>query len=247
MDLNKIERVYTSYAGFYDRIFGKVFHEGRESVIRNLDVQPDEHILEVGVGTGLALPMYPRHCRIVGIDFSEGMLAKAKEKAEAHRLDHVQLHRMDAGAMEFQDDSFDTVVAAYVVTAVPDYRKVVNEMIRVCRPGGRIIMLNHFSNGNKVIAAVEKVLSPITKHLGWRTDLSLNTVLEGTSLHVARNQKVNPLRLWALVECVNRKSDHGFVNGHAAGHGTAAYSNGNGAKSYSNGNGSSRYSHEPAS
>jgi len=247
MDLNKIERVYTSYAGFYDRIFGKVFHEGRESVIRNLDVQPDEHILEVGVGTGLALPMYPRHCRIVGIDFSEGMLAKAKEKAEAHRLDHVQLHRMDAGAMEFEDDSFDTVVAAYVVTAVPDYRKVVNEMIRVCRPGGRIIMLNHFSNGNKVIAAVEKVLSPITKHLGWRTDLSLNTVLEGTSLHVARNQKVNPLRLWALVECVNRKNDHGFVNGNGAGHGTAAYPNGNGAKSYSNGNGNSRYSHEPAS
>jgi phosphatidylethanolamine/phosphatidyl-N-methylethanolamine N-methyltransferase len=247
MDLNKIERVYTSYAGFYDRIFGKVFHEGRESVIRNLDVQPDEHILEVGVGTGLALPMYPRHCRIVGIDFSEGMLAKAKEKAEAHRLDHVQLHRMDAGAMEFEDDSFDTVVAAYVVTAVPDYRKVVNEMIRVCRPGGRIIMLNHFSNGNKVIAAVEKVLSPITKHLGWRTDLSLNTVLEGTSLHVARNQKVNPLRLWALVECVNRKNDHGFVNGNGGGHGTAAYPNGNGAKSYSNGNGSSRYSHEPAS
>ena len=247
MDLNKIERVYTSYAGFYDRIFGKVFHEGRESVIRNLDVQPDEHILEVGVGTGLALPMYPRHCRIVGIDFSEGMLAKAKEKAEAHSLDHVQLHRMDAAAMEFQDASLDTVVAAYVVMAVPDYRKVVNEMIRVCSPGGRIIMLNHFSNGNKVIAAVEKVLSPITKHLGWRTDLSLNTVLEGTSLHVARNQKVNPLRLWALVECVNRKNDHGFVNGNGAGHGTAAYPNGNGTKSYSNGNGSSRYSHEPAS
>ena len=247
MDLNKIERVYTSYAGFYDWIFGKVFHEGRESVIRNLDVQPDEHILEVGVGTGLALPMYPRHCRIVGIDFSEGMLAKAKEKAEAHSLDHVQLHRMDAGAMEFQDDSFDTVVAAYVVTAVPDYRKVVNEMIRVCRPGGRIIMLNHFSNANKVIAAAEKVLSPITKHLGWRTDLSLNTVLEGTSLHVARNQKVNPLRLWALVECVNRKNDHGFVNGNGARHGTAAYPNGNGATAYSNGNGRSRYSHEPAS
>ena len=247
MDLNKIERVYTSYAGFYDRVFGKVFHEGRESVIRNLDVQPDEHILEVGVGTGLALPMYPRHCRIVGIDFSEGMLAKAKEKAEAHSLDHVQLHRMDAAAMEFQDDSLDTVVAAYVVTAVPDYRKVVNEMIRVCRPGGRIIMLNHFSNGNKVIAAVEKVLSPITKHLGWRTDLSLNTVLEGTSLQVARNQKVNPLRLWALVECVNRKNEHGFVNGNGTGHGTAAYPNGNGATAYSNGNGNSRYSHEPAS
>jgi phosphatidylethanolamine/phosphatidyl-N-methylethanolamine N-methyltransferase len=244
MDLNKIERVYTSYAGFYDQIFGKVFHEGRESAIRTLNVQPDEQILEVGVGTGLALPMYPSHCRIVGIDLSEGMLAKAKARAQAHRLTHVQLHRMDAGAMEFGDDSFDTVVAAYVVTAVPDYRKVVNEMIRVCRPGGRIIMLNHFSNGNKVIAAVEKVISPLTKHLGWRTDLSLNTVLEGTSLHVASKKKVNPLRLWALVECVNRKNGHSHVNGNGAGHGAAGYSNGNGAANYSNGNGSGHYSPE---
>src|SRR5215213_4157833 len=107
MDLKKIERVYTSYAGVYDQIFGRVFHEGRESAIRNLNVQPDEQILEVGVGTGLALPMYPRHCRIVGIDLSQGMLSKAKERTETQALTHVQLHRMDAGAMEFADDSFD--------------------------------------------------------------------------------------------------------------------------------------------
>ncbi|GIW55201.1 MAG: hypothetical protein KatS3mg082_1605 [Nitrospiraceae bacterium] len=124
MDLQKVERVYTAYANIYDHVFGKVFHEGRESAIRNLNVQPNERILEVGVGTGLALPMYPRHCQIVGIDLSEGMLEKAKERASAHRLSHVRLYRMDAGAMEFPDDSFDTVVAAYVVTAVPDYRSV---------------------------------------------------------------------------------------------------------------------------
>jgi len=229
MDLQKVERVYTSYARIYDKIFGKVFHEGRESAIRNLNVQPDERILEVGVGTGLALPMYPRHCQIDAIDFSEGMLEVARKRTTDHRMDHVTLHRMDAGAMEFEDDRFDTVVAAYVVTAVPDYRKVVNEMIRVCRPGGRIIMLNHFSNGNKVIAAVEKVISPLTKHLGWRTDLSLHTVLEGTNLHVARKQNVNPLHFWALVECVNRKDETGMthINGttifshnesHATGH-----------------------------
>lgn len=213
MDLKKVERVYTSYAGVYDRIFGKVFHEGRESAIRNLSLQPNERVLEVGVGTGLALPMYPRHCRIVGIDLSEGMLSKARERAEAEGMDHVELHLMDAGAMHFADDSFDTVVAAYVVTAVPDYRSVVSEMIRVCRPGGRIIMLNHFSNGNKIIAAVEKVISPITKQLGWRTDLSLKTVLEGTTLQVSRKQAVNPMRFWHLVECVNAKPGKG-VNGH---------------------------------
>ncbi len=240
MDRDQIERVYTNYAGFYDQVFGKVFQEGRESAIRNLNVQPGESVLEVGVGTGIALPMYPSHCRVMGIDLSEGMLAKAKERAEEQNLSHVQLQIMDAGAMEFADNSFDTVVAAYVVTAVPDYRKVVNEMIRVCRPGGRIIMLNHFSNGNKVINTVERVLSPITKHLGWRTDLSLDTVLEGTSLQVSRNQKVNPLRLWALVECVNGK--HG--NSHAARNGAELGANGKKAASYSNGNGS--YSHEPA-
>jgi len=244
MDRDKIERVYTTYAGFYDQVFGKVFQEGRESAIRNLNVQPGEHVLEVGVGTGIALPMYPNHCRIVGIDLSEGMLTKARERAQAQQLSHVQLQIMDAGAMEFDDDSFDTVVAAYVVTAVPDYRKVVNEMIRVCRSGGRIIMLNHFSNGNKVINAVERVLSPLTKHLGWRTDLSLNTVLEGTSLHVTRNQKVNPLRLWALVECENRKNACSQVDCAGAEHNTTGYAHDNGVASYSNENGC--YSHEPA-
>ena len=182
-----------------------------------------KEILDVGCGGGLLTEaMAARGAVVTGIDLSEGMLGKAKERAEMHRLTHVQLHRMDAGAMEFADNSFDTVVAAYVVTAVPDHRKVVNEMIRVCRPGGRIIMLNHFSNDNKLIATMEKVISPLTKHLGWRTDLSLHTVLEGTSLHVARKQNVNPLRFWALVECVNGKNGQGVKNGN----GTAVHSNG---------------------
>lgn len=206
MDLKKVERVYSSYAGVYDQIFGRIFHESRESAVRRLNPVPGERILEVGVGTGLSLPLYPRNCTVVGIDLSYDMLAKAHQRIRAHRLDNVELLRMDAGQMKFPDNSFDTVMAAYVVTAVPDYRKVVTEMIRVCREGGRIIMLNHFSNGNKLIAAVEKVISPLCKHIGFRTDLSLNNVLEGTSLVVARKERVNPLRFWHLVECVNSKN-----------------------------------------
>lgn len=205
MDLHKVERVYSNYAGIYDQIFGRIFHESREAAVRRLDVKPGERILEVGIGTGIALPLYPAHCDLVGIDFSEGMLEKARERMDAHGLANVTLLRMDAGQMKFEDNSFDTVMAAYVVTAVPDYRKVVAEMIRVCRPGGRIIMLNHFSNGNKFIAAVERVISPLCKHIGFRTDLSLTTVLEGTSLQVAKKEKVNPMRFWHLVECVNDK------------------------------------------
>jgi phosphatidylethanolamine/phosphatidyl-N-methylethanolamine N-methyltransferase len=206
MDLEKVERVYSSYASVYDLIFGKVFHEGRESAVRNLNPKPGERILDVGVGTGLSLPLYPSHCRVTGIDLSAGMLRKARERVAQLGLSNVELYQMDAGNMTFADDSFDTVVAAYVVTAVPDYRKVMAEMIRVCRPGGRIILLNHFSNGNKLIAAVEKAISPLCKHLGFRTDLALDHVLEGTCLEVAKKEMVNPLRIWHLVECVNRKA-----------------------------------------
>jgi len=208
MDLKKVEQVYSTYAGVYDQTFGRVFQQSRESAVRGLPIQPGDRILEVGVGTGEALPLYPRHCEILGIDFSHGMLEKARTRIQKYQLDHVTLQRMDAAHMDLLDNSFDIVVAAYVVTAVPDYRKVVEEMIRVCKPGGRIIMLNHFSNGNKMIAAIEKMISPLCKHIGFRTDLSLNTVLEGTKLTVERKQKVNPLRFWHLVECVNDKPEN---------------------------------------
>ena len=195
----------------------------RTHAVRGLSIDPGCQVLEVGVGTGEALPLYPSHCDVLGIDLSEGMLEHAHRRVDEFKLSHVTLRTMDAGNMQLPDDTFDVVMAAYVVTAVPDYRKVVNEMIRVCKPGGRIVMLNHFSNGNKMIAAVEKFISPMCKHIGFRTDLSLHTVLEGTSLMVASKKKVNPLRFWHLVECVNRKNGQPpvFANGFAMnGHGS---------------------------
>ena len=208
MDLKRVERVYSTYASVYDQTFGKVFQQAREAAVRGLPIRPGDRILEVGVGTGEALPLYPQHCEILGIDLSEGMLKKAHNRVRRHKLNHVTLELMDAGQMNLADDSFDIVMAAYVVTAVPDYRRVVSEMIRVCKAGGLIVMLNHFSNGNKVIAAVEKWISPFCMHIGFRTDLSLNSVLEGTTLLVKRKKKVNPLRYWHLVECVNQKNGH---------------------------------------
>ena len=208
MNLESLERVYTNYSSVYDRTFGKAFNQSREFAVRGLPIAAHDEVLEVGVGTGIALPLYPTHCKITGIDLSEGMLKVAQERIDEHRLNHVTLQRMDAGQMNFEDNSFDLVMAAYVVTAVPDYRKVVSEMIRVCRPGGRIVMLNHFSNGNKLIAAVEKLISPMCQRIGFRTDLSLNHVLESTSLQVTKKEKMNPLRFWYLVECVNAKNSH---------------------------------------
>jgi phosphatidylethanolamine/phosphatidyl-N-methylethanolamine N-methyltransferase len=207
IDRDQIERVYTNYAGVYDRVFGRVFQDSREAVVRNLKIGPGEKVLEVGVGTGLCLPLYPPNCDITAIDLSEAMIDKAAERVKEHSLTNVKLVKMDAGAMEFADSTFDLVIAAYVVTAVPDYRKLMEEMVRVSRPGGRLIMLNHFTQDSPIIAAVEKAISPICIKMGFRTDLSVDEVIDGWPLIKERDERVKPLGMWHVVECTNNKKE----------------------------------------
>jgi len=207
IDREQIERVYTSYAGVYDRVFGRVFQDSREAVVRNLKVAPGEKVLEVGVGTGLCLPLYPPNCDITAIDLSEAMIGKAAERVKDLGLSNVKLMKMDAGAMEFADSTFDLVIAAYVVTAVPDYRKLMEEMVRVSRPGGRLILLNHFTQDSPIIAAVEKAISPICIKMGFRTDLSVDEVIDGWPLIKERDERVKPLGMWHVVECTNNKKE----------------------------------------
>ena len=207
IDRDQIERVYSSYAGVYDRVFGRVFQDSREAVVRNLKVEPGERVLEVGVGTGLCLPLYPPNCEITAIDLSEAMLEKAAARVKEHALTNVKLMKMDAGEMDFPDSSFDTVIAAYVVTAVPDYRKLMKEMIRVSRIGGRLILLNHFTQEHPIVAAVEKAISPICVKIGFRTDLSVDEVIDGWPLIKERDERVKPLGMWHVVECINNKRE----------------------------------------
>ncbi len=202
------KRVYDHYSGIYDRIFGPVFQEGREKVIRELACAPGDRVLEVGVGTGLCLPLYPRNGRITGVDISTGMLGKARDRVREDGLEHVDLLAMDAGRMSFQDDSFDLVIAAYVVTAVSDHRALMREMIRVSRPGARIVLLNHFRQDSPLMAAVERAISPFCKHIGFRTDLSVDDVLGEWPLRKTRDDRVKPLGMWHLVECVNEKVEY---------------------------------------
>ena len=207
IDREHMERVYTNYAGVYDRVFGRVFQDSREAVVRNLKVAPGEKVLEVGVGTGLCLPLYPPNCDITAIDLSEAMVDKAAERVKEHGLTNVKLMTMDAGAMDFADSTFDLVVAAYVVTAVPDYRKLMQEMIRVSKPGGRLVLLNHFTQDSPIIAAVEKAISPICVKIGFRTDLSVDEVIDGWPLIKERDERVKPLNMWHVVECRNNKKE----------------------------------------
>src|SRR2546428_7058332 len=163
MDTAKVERVYTSYARVYDHIFGKIFHDGREHAVRLLNLSRGERVLEVGVGTGLALPFYPRTCEVVGIDLSAGMLARCRHRVWELGLAHVSLQRMDASAMEFLDDSSDAGMAAYVGTPVPHYRKVMRGVVRGCKPRGRNILLNHLRNRKPNINTNEKRVFPFCK------------------------------------------------------------------------------------
>ena len=208
-DLNQelLERVYNGYAKRYDKIFGWVFQDGRERAFAILNARPTDRILEVGVGTGLCLPLYPPYARVTGVDFSHGMLAKAEQKVTELGLKNVELKQMDVGAMSFPDSSFDVVFAAYVLPAVPDHRKAMDEMIRVCRPGGRIVFLNHLVNGQGVLAFFERLISPLCAYLGFRTDLRLEDVMRERAMDARHVEKVGLFNMWYLVDCVNRKPD----------------------------------------
>jgi phosphatidylethanolamine/phosphatidyl-N-methylethanolamine N-methyltransferase len=197
-----VNGVYTKIASVYDVFFGPALHPGRLRAIERMDPQPGERVLEVGVGTGINLGLYPPHCQVTAIDFSPSMLAKAHERVAKKQLRHVRLFEMDAGAIQFPDDSFDIVYAPYLINVVPHPIQVAREMRRVCRPGGRIMFLNHFRSTNPVMSTVERLITPLTVHAGFKADFDLSAMLAQTGLNAVSVEKVNIPRLWRLVTCV---------------------------------------------
>jgi phosphatidylethanolamine/phosphatidyl-N-methylethanolamine N-methyltransferase len=201
MSVEYMERVYNTYSGVYDFLFGKVFQSGRELGPELLDLFPGANLLEVGVGTGLVLPLLPRNIEFTGVDLSQGMLDKAQERAEALRLRNVRLMKMDATRLDFPDASFDRVLAAYFISTVPDPIAVVKEMKRVCKPGGYLVFLNHFQSENPVLGFIEKLYSPICYRLGFKTDLNLRKLTSETGLKIESCETISVL--WKAVRCVN--------------------------------------------
>ena len=196
-----VENVYDKLAKVYDLIFGPTLHPGRLQAIEGMKIQPGERVLEVGVGTGINLSLYPREASVTGIDFSSSMLEKARERAARKDAAPVRLLQMDAADLKFADDSFDIVYAPYLISVVPDPVKVAQEMRRVCRPGGRIIFLNHFLSPNPVLSRVERLISPFTIHIGFKSDLDLPAFLAQAELEPISIEKVNIPKIWSLVTC----------------------------------------------
>jgi phosphatidylethanolamine/phosphatidyl-N-methylethanolamine N-methyltransferase len=197
-----VERVYEKLASVYDVIFGPTLHPGRLVARDRMEIKPGSHILEVGVGTGINASLYPRNCHITGIDLSASMLDKARERVAREGLRHVRLMEMDAAKTTFADDTFDIVYAPYLISVVPDPVQVAREMRRVCKPGGKIVILNHFRSANPVLSRVERTISPLTVHIGFKSDLDLPAFLAQAELRPESIEKVNVPKIWSLVTCV---------------------------------------------
>jgi phosphatidylethanolamine/phosphatidyl-N-methylethanolamine N-methyltransferase len=195
--------VYDRLASSYDLLFGPLLHPGRLAALERMGIAPGDRILEVGVGTGINAPLYPRSCRVTGIDLFLPMLEKARERVKRRGIEHVRLQQMDAANLAFADGVFDIVYAPYLVNVVPDPLAVTAEMRRVCRPGGKIVILNHFLATGRVMARVDRLVAPLTVHLGFKADLDLDAFLAQTGLKPVTIEKVSVPRLWTLVTCIN--------------------------------------------
>lgn len=193
------EKCYDFWAGFYDRTFGALVHRRQTRAIQELGVQPGDRVLDLGVGTGLSLMKYPRTAEVVGIDLSGGMLERAREKLNAEGFDNVSLVQGDAMRTPFPDDAFDCVMVSHVISVVSDPNRLLAEAKRVVKPGGRIVVLNHFQSHQPVVSYAERVLNPVFVKIGWRSDLTLQECLQGLGLHVLYHFKLSWIDFWQIV------------------------------------------------
>jgi phosphatidylethanolamine/phosphatidyl-N-methylethanolamine N-methyltransferase len=203
-DRESVEQAYDRWAPIYDLVFGGVFSKGRDAAIQATN-KIGGRVLEVGVGTGISLPLYSPNVRIFGTDISEAMLNKARQRVSEGRLKNIEgLAVMDAEKLEFPDNSFDVVMAQYVVTAVPNPEVALDEFARVLRPGGELIILTRVSADAGMRRVIERTLQPVVTRLGFRTaDFSWSRYTKwlagAEGIELAERRLIPPLGHFSLV------------------------------------------------
>jgi phosphatidylethanolamine/phosphatidyl-N-methylethanolamine N-methyltransferase len=200
LDEQAVVAAYARWAPIYDPIFGVITGRAIRATMKTLNALPPSRVLEVGVGTGIALPLYRPDHRIVGIDLSPDMLKIAAKRVAARKLSNVEaIREMDAGDLAFPDAAFDVAVAMFVMSVVPDPRRVLAEMRRVVRPGGTIVTVNHFKADGGVRAGFERWLSRYGSRLGWHPEFQIDNVLGHVGLRLTEQRSLPPLGLYTLL------------------------------------------------
>jgi len=200
MQIEAVKAAYRRYASVYDALFGPVLQPGRKAVLEALECRPGDRVLEVGVGTGLSLPLYPPFVRVTGVDLSREMLEKARTRVERRALSNVEgLHEMDAQAMDFPDGSFDKIVAMYVVSVVQEPARLLAELHRVCKPNGEIFLVNHVRSSNPILGAGERGLARFSDQIGFHPDFDLHSLVNGS----ARVEHISNVFLWKVMRVRN--------------------------------------------
>jgi len=200
--LEQVGRAYRAFAPAYDAFFGAVLEPGRRAAIQGMDLRPGVRVLEVGVGTGLSLAAYPRDVQVFGVDLSPEMLDRARRRVARKGLSQIlELKVMDARALDYPDAHFDVVVAMYVVSVTPDPERMVSEMLRVCRPGGQLVIVNHFRTESSLVRGIERLLRPLHRLVNFRADLDREQFLRRTSLQVQRSAQANILGYSTILYC----------------------------------------------
>ena len=210
MRTEQVASAYDRWAPAYDLVFGRVFRQGRSDAIVAAE-RIGGRVLEVGVGTGISLPQYRRTTRLTGIDISEAMLEKARRRVRDLNLANVEdIRVMDAEKLDFADDSFDVVVAQYVVTAVPDPERALDEFARVVRPGGEIVITTRVGAGSGLRGGIEKALMPVTSRLGFRTEFAWDRYLAWAAsqpaVRLVERRALPPLGHFSLVRFAKRNA-----------------------------------------
>lgn len=200
LSADAVKLAYRRWAKVYDAVFGSISSFGRRCAVAQANRLPGQRVLEVGVGTGLALPSYHSGKRITGIDLSSDMLQRAKQRVQRQHLSNVEnLFEMDAEATNFEDGSFDIAVGMFVASVVPHPDRLFAELKRVVKPGGHILFVNHFLAQKGMRYHIERIMAPASKSLGWHPDFSIESLLPPEELQRATLQPVHPFGLFTLV------------------------------------------------